>query len=407
MVIFPGRFQPFHKGHSLIIKRILSGVEQLVIGIVIKKCSFENPFSLIERIIMIRETLKELNVEDRIIMIPVFAPKILRWKANFHLLPQKRTWYVTNFDKRRYEEYRSAGEDVKIISVTQIIPVTQELSGARIREAMVNDEDWGEYVYPSVRNFIESIDGVNRIKSLYRNKVFLNQSIEGLLPKEEYDEAFQSHEVSVNLQEQITSKVESEVEILLKSIYQELSSTKKSQGKIDECFDIIKDLEHVLLVKSMVLELEPNASKELQIAALFHDIERVYERVKRDDFPTHRQYKAAHARIGANIVLDFLEEIHGLDQESLSRISYLIENHEFGGEGNEIQILRDADAIGFLLGDVSYYEKRRSPEIFLEKLRFTYNRLSNKGKEKTNKIAKNNPQIRELISKMKETFCND
>ena len=53
-----------------------------------------------------------------------------------------------------------------------------------------------------------------------------------------------------------------------------------------------------------LLKLDPDADQALQIAALAHDIDRAVEdqKVRQSDFDDYDDFKAAHARNGANIL---------------------------------------------------------------------------------------------------------
>ena len=74
--VLPGRFQPVHKGHIEVIKWALERVDELiiVIGSAQESHTFENPFTAGERMLMIREALREINVDfSRIYIVPVLS----------------------------------------------------------------------------------------------------------------------------------------------------------------------------------------------------------------------------------------------------------------------------------------------------------------------------------------------
>lgn len=72
------------------------------------------------------------------------------------------------------------------------------------------------------------------------------------------------------------------------------------------------EISHGEKVLEHVLDLNHQASPELQIAAMAHDMERGYEtknRLTRDKFPgDYDAYKAAHAKRGAEIIFKILHE---------------------------------------------------------------------------------------------------
>ena len=60
--LFIGRFQPFHKGHQLIIKKIKNNFEKINIGIGSSQYhhTITNPFTSDERKLMIKKSLEEI-----------------------------------------------------------------------------------------------------------------------------------------------------------------------------------------------------------------------------------------------------------------------------------------------------------------------------------------------------------
>ena len=64
--LYIGRFQPFHLGHLYLVKKALTEVDELIIGISFgdKKVLEKNPYSLEERIKMIDITLMNNNVKN-------------------------------------------------------------------------------------------------------------------------------------------------------------------------------------------------------------------------------------------------------------------------------------------------------------------------------------------------------
>jgi nicotinamide-nucleotide adenylyltransferase len=69
-----GRFQPFHKGHLLLVKDILSDCREIIIAIGSSQFNYTptNPFTAGERVQMIHESLVENNTNlKRVYVIPV------------------------------------------------------------------------------------------------------------------------------------------------------------------------------------------------------------------------------------------------------------------------------------------------------------------------------------------------
>jgi hypothetical protein len=117
---------------------------------------------------------------------------------------------------------------------------------------------------------------------------------------------------------------------------------------------------HALDVWQWTLRLEPRAGLALQIAALFHDVERLATESKRrieQDAPDYAAFKRAHAREGARMVVDLLAD--RADEATLDRVSFLVRKHESPDGDSELSVLNDADALSFFSlnspGFLNYY----------------------------------------------------
>lgn len=121
------------------------------------------------------------------------------------------------------------------------------------------------------------------------------------------------------------------------------------------------DYAHALDTWQWTLRLEPRASRALQIAALFHDIERLLseadvriEQHARD----YAAFKRSHAHVGAAITREVLAHT-GLHETTLERAVTLVDTHELPHSDRERTILNDADALSFFslnsAGFLDYY----------------------------------------------------
>jgi hypothetical protein len=109
------------------------------------------------------------------------------------------------------------------------------------------------------------------------------------------------------------------------------------------------DYDHALDTWRWTLRLDPGASPALQLAALFHDIERL--RSEPDQRIEHLAsdycaFKQSHARSGALLSAEILEQC-GLATALVERVQHLIDHHESPGDDNELAALNDADALSF------------------------------------------------------------
>ncbi|MEM2202843.1 MAG: nicotinamide-nucleotide adenylyltransferase [Sulfolobales archaeon] len=164
--VFPGRFQPFHTGHLEVVKWALEHVEELiiVIGTAQESHTIVNPFTAGERILMIKEALRWGKVDmEKIYIIPV--PDILMNSVWPHYLKLFTPPFEAGVSRNPLvvRLFKEAGFGV-------LIPPAFErgvYSSTKIRKMIMSgDENWRKLVPPVVAEIIDSIDGVERIRSL-------------------------------------------------------------------------------------------------------------------------------------------------------------------------------------------------------------------------------------------------
>ena len=165
--LYVGRFQPFHLGHLDAIKEVLKAVDELVIAIGSAQYShnLNNPFTAGERLVMVRQALKEADVDySRIWIVPV--PDV-----HLHMLwVSALEGYTPHFNVVFSNEpltrrlFMEKGYKVKSIRFFE----REIYISTLIREKMLKDESWTSFVPKSVAEFITEIDGVNRLRDLAR-----------------------------------------------------------------------------------------------------------------------------------------------------------------------------------------------------------------------------------------------
>jgi len=147
-----------------------------------------------------------------------------------------------------------------------------------------------------------------------------------------------------------------------------------------------------------VRELEPDASEELLIAALSHDIERASNPESKDKrtFNTSEEMEK-HQTEGGRIMFDFLID-NGYDVAKATRVRELISKHEVGGD-EEQDLLKDADSLSWLeVSAPRHIEKRSFPKEELEKkIIFMFERISS---DKAQELAR--PFYEEAMRMLKE-----
>ena len=167
--LFIGRFQPFHLGHLDVIKKAVKKTDRLFIGIGSSEANFRpaNPFTASERFQMIEAALIENKIPpEKYTIIPVRnIDNYALWPAHVELyLPPFEKIYTgsdtvkslyKNFNKNRKQPY-------------QIINVQKELkiSSTKIREFILKNKPWEQYVPKSVATLIKKWQGLERLKAI-------------------------------------------------------------------------------------------------------------------------------------------------------------------------------------------------------------------------------------------------
>lgn len=142
------------------------------------------------------------------------------------------------------------------------------------------------------------------------------------------------------------------------------------------------DYNHALDTWQWTLRLEPEADLAVQLSALFHDVERLASEADvriEHRAASYQDFKDDHALKGAWMADQTLARM-GVDERTRRRTARLIAEHERppavgDPEGDEIALLRDADALSFFslnsVGYLDYY----GPEQTRRKVAYTLRRL--------------------------------
>ncbi len=162
--LFIGRFQPYHKGHHLVVQGMVKVCDRVVIGIGSAKESHteKNPFTVEERKDMIQHALQEDN------MIP-------QYNIDFVEIPDRES------DKEWTEECLEIAHDPSVVWTgnpdtercfqerfidVQNIKEVPGISGTEIRERLKNEGDWQSMVPSPVARHMKKIDAVERMKNI-------------------------------------------------------------------------------------------------------------------------------------------------------------------------------------------------------------------------------------------------
>ena len=164
--MFFGRFQPPHKGHMEVARRVLEEYDEIVflIGMSSESHTERNPFTAGERIEMIRLSARDMKLDlSRIVTatLPTLELHISSAHQALSYAPKVDVVFVGNKIVARM--FMELG--VKVESPQPYY--RDKFSGVVIRELMKRgDPRWRELVTPSTARFIEEIKGPERLRSI-------------------------------------------------------------------------------------------------------------------------------------------------------------------------------------------------------------------------------------------------
>ncbi|MFH0832501.1 MAG: adenylyltransferase/cytidyltransferase family protein [Candidatus Aenigmatarchaeota archaeon] len=145
IALFPGRFQPLHRGHLHAIKSVLKKFDKVVIMIgSINKSDENNPYSFLKRKKMLNAALKKYKNRYRIIGIADIDDN--KWtkavnKAKFDVVVTGNSWV------------KKCLRGFKTIKPSLLKPKTY--NATRIRYLMKNGKKWQHLVPKEILTIIE------------------------------------------------------------------------------------------------------------------------------------------------------------------------------------------------------------------------------------------------------------
>ena len=160
--LFIGRFQPFHKAHLSDIKLALKECDKvtIAIGSSQESATKENPFSYEERKEMIESTLKKHNVFNYDI-VPV--PDVNDDKTWVDHVKKVISGFDIVYTGNDFTEKLFKQKDIKVRKI-ELIP---NINATEIRKRILHENDWKELVPEEVAEYIEKINGLERIKEIF------------------------------------------------------------------------------------------------------------------------------------------------------------------------------------------------------------------------------------------------
>lgn len=158
-----GRFNPPHKGHILLIKKLLKKVDKLVVvvGSSQEKNTKRNPFSGNERKRMIQSFLNEEKIsKNKYTVITIPDGKSFNSSIT-NLLFKVPKFDVIFTDKESI--IKILGKKVQV----QRIKRTGSISSTKMRDAIASDKAWKFLTGKSVARLILKFNGIKRMKKAY------------------------------------------------------------------------------------------------------------------------------------------------------------------------------------------------------------------------------------------------
>jgi nicotinamide mononucleotide adenylyltransferase len=160
-----GRFQPFHNGHLEYLRGAAARSGVVFVGITnpdpqrirkeasdpLRHLPESNPFSYVERLLMISAVAEDESIRAHVIPFPVNEPEL--WPA---YVPEGVTQYLRLFSEwggTKLERLKEAGYEVVILDEG----TDKEISGSDVREALRSGGDWESLVPPGVARVIRSL----------------------------------------------------------------------------------------------------------------------------------------------------------------------------------------------------------------------------------------------------------
>jgi hypothetical protein len=163
------------------------------------------------------------------------------------------------------------------------------------------------------------------------------------------------------------------------------------------------DYDHAIDTWQWLLRLDPCAGAAVQLAALYHDIERLVSEA--DVRVEHRAadyqaFKDAHAAEGARMTRTALLGL-GWDEGTCARVGAIVEKHERPSGDPDLALLNDADSLSFFSlnswGFLNYY----GLEHTARKVVFTLRRMRSSARERLRPV-RYHPEVDRLLRETHE-----
>jgi nicotinamide-nucleotide adenylyltransferase len=158
-----GRFQPFHLGHLDALQFALSKVDKLWVGLGSSNLppQKDNPFSAEQRQEMILSSIDEVMKEKISIYFIPDLDNHMKWIEKIDTIVPK---FDIIFSNDELTNHLYSKRDIQIMTIPFL--KRDKLSGTRIRDLIISDQNWNDLVPEGSKNFLEKINVKNHLKNL-------------------------------------------------------------------------------------------------------------------------------------------------------------------------------------------------------------------------------------------------
>lgn len=163
-----GRFQPFHRGHLAYALAVAERCRELFVGITnpdVRSRAYEpaeperhlpqsNPFSYTERMLMVRSSLEDCGLGDRVHVVPFPIGQPALWHD--YVLPGTVHYLrvFTPWGREKADRLRRAGQRVELIDARR----DRDMTGTQVRAALLaGDPVWESLVPDGTARTIRSL----------------------------------------------------------------------------------------------------------------------------------------------------------------------------------------------------------------------------------------------------------
>lgn len=158
-----GRFQPFHLGHLEALQFALSKVDKLWVGLGSSNKPVEknNPFTVEQRKEMILSSIDD-SMKEKISIY--FIPDLdnhMKWVEKIDTIVPKFDIIFSNDDLTKHLYSK---RNIQVLSIPFLN--RESLSGTNIRDLIISDQKWNNFVPDGTRNFLEKTGAKEHLKNL-------------------------------------------------------------------------------------------------------------------------------------------------------------------------------------------------------------------------------------------------